>query len=171
MTYRTYAWVMALICGLAIPAGAATSADGSFDQQIFQADAGEKRVNPKAKTRGVITGTVAAKAEVQESDLLAATTARSRPGSIIVVDNALLVSVHGNAMVYNGRRNMGNEQTFNKATVASVNHSFNNSTGVANINVAAGNLNIQSISYSGLDLSASGLLATGGSVKPAATGK
>ena len=60
---------------------------------------------------------------------------------------------------------------YNKATVASVNHSFNNSTGVANINVAAGNLNIQSISYSGPDLSSSGLLATGGSVKPAATGK
>jgi hypothetical protein len=44
-------------------------------------------------------------------------------------------------------------------------------TGVANINVAAGNLNIQSISYSGPDLSSTGLLATGGSVKPAATGK
>ena len=171
MTYRTYAWVMVLICGLAIPSGAATSADGSFDQQIFQAEAGEKLVNPMAKTPGVITRTVAAKADLQENDLLAATTARSRPGSIIVVDNALLVSVHGNAMVDNGRRNMGNEQTYNKATVASVNHSFNNSTGVANINVAAGNLNLQSISYSGPDLSSSGLLATGGSVKPAATGK
>ena len=126
---------------------------------------------PWQKLVGVITGTVAAKADVQDSNLLAATTARSKPGSIIVVDNALLVSVHGNAMVDNGRRNMGNEQTFNKATVASVNHSFNNSTGVANINVAAGNMNTQSISYSGPDLSANGLLATGGSVKPAATGK
>ena len=106
---------MALICGLAIPAGAATSADGSFDQQIFQADAGEKPVNPMAKTPGVITRTVAAKADVQENDLLAATTARSKPGSIIVVDNALLVSVHGNAMVDNGRRNMGNEQTLQQS--------------------------------------------------------
>jgi hypothetical protein len=162
---------MALICGLAIPAGAATSADSAFDQQIFQADACEKPVNPMAKIGGVITRTVAVKADVQESDLLAATTAPSKPGSIVVVDNALLVSVHGNAMVQNGRRNTGNEQTFNKTNVASVNHSFNNSTGVANINVAAGNLNIQSISYSGPDLSSGGLLATGGSVKPAATGK
>ncbi len=147
MTYRTLAWVMALICGLAIPSGAATSADDSSIQQIFQP---------------------ALKADVQGNDLLAATTAQGEAGSIIVVDNALLVSVHGNAMLGNVRRL---ETTFNKTTVASLNNSYNNSTGVANINVASGNLNTQTINFSGPDLSSSGLLATGGSVKAAGTSK
>ncbi len=171
MTYRTYALVMALICGLAIQAGPAFSAENSFEQQIFQPAAGEKPVNTLAQTPGVITRNLAAIAVVQENDVLAATTARSKAGSIIVVDNAILVSVHGNAMVSNGMGIMGNEMTYTKATVASLNNSFNNSTGVANINVAAGNLNIQTIHYSGPDLSSSGLLAASGSAKPAATGK
>ena len=154
MAYPALAGIMVLICGLAIPAGAATLTDGLSDQV--------------ATTRGVITSPMAAKAAVLSSDILAATTALNKAGSIIVVDNALLVSVHGNAMVDNGRRL---EKTFNKSTVASLNHSFNNFTGVANVNVAAGNLNVQSINYSGPDLSSIGPLANGGSAKPAATRK
>jgi hypothetical protein len=50
-----------------------------------------------------------------------------------------------------------------------LNNSFNKFTGAANTNVAAGNLNIQSIYYSGPDLSSNGLLANGGLAKLAAT--
>ena len=168
MAYRTLAWIMALICGLAIPAGAATSADGLFDQPIFQSDAGKNLVNTTAKTKGVITRNSAAKADVQENGILAAATAHGQAGSIIAVDNALLVSVHGNALVDAG---LGNATTYNKNTVASLDHSFNQAIGVANINVAAGNLNSQSIYYSGPDLSSIGLLANGGVAKLAATHK
>jgi hypothetical protein len=106
MAYRTLAWVMALICGLAIPAGAATLTDGFSDQPIFQSDACEKLVNAMAKTPGVIARNI-----TQESGIPAATTAPSQAGSIIAVDNAILVSVHGNAMVDNGMRN---EKTYKK---------------------------------------------------------
>ena len=54
MTYRTLAWVMALIVGLAVPAGAANLAGGFFDEPIFQADAYKQLVNLRAKTRGVV---------------------------------------------------------------------------------------------------------------------
>jgi hypothetical protein len=168
MAYRTLAWVMALICGLAIPAGAGTLADGFFDQQIYPAEVGEKLVNTAAMTRGVITSTIGVKGEVLESGILAATTAQSNAASIIVADNALLVSVHGDTLVGKGK---SIDKTYNKATVASLNNSFNNSTGVANINMAAGNLNVQTINYSGPDLSSNGLLANGGSAKPSATRK
>ena len=76
------------------------------------------------------------------------------------MDNALLVSVNGNELVDHG---VGNRIHYNKTTVASFNNSFNNSTGVANVNIASGNLNIQTTYYSGPDLSSSGLLANGGS--------
>ena len=39
--------------------------------------------------------------------------------------------------------------TYDKTTVASFNNNFNNSTGVANVNLASGNLNIQRTYYSG----------------------
>ena len=61
MAYRTLAWVMALIVGLAVPAGAATLAGGFFDEPIFQADAYEKLVNLRAKTRGVVARNIARK--------------------------------------------------------------------------------------------------------------
>jgi hypothetical protein len=68
---------------------------------------------------------------------------------------------------------MVNETTYNKTTVASVKDSFNNFTGVANINVAAGNLNTQSVSfsYSGPDLLSNGLVAASGPAKQGATRK
>ena len=50
MAYRTLAWVIALICGLAIPAGAGTLGVVSFDEPIFQPGASEKLVNLRAKT-------------------------------------------------------------------------------------------------------------------------
>jgi hypothetical protein len=154
MAYPTLAGVMVLICGLAILAGAASLTNGLSEQM--------------ATTQGVIPNPMAVKAAVLSNDVLAATTALNKAGSIIVVDNALLVSVHGNAMVDNG---MPIEKTYHNSTVASLNHGFNNSTGVANINVAAGNLNLQSIYYSGPDLASIGSLANGGSAKPAATHK
>ena len=52
---------------------------------------------------------------------------------------------------------------YNKTTVASCTNSFNHSIGVTNLNVASGNLNVQTTYYSGPDLSSSGLLAHGGS--------
>ncbi len=60
------------------------------------------------------------------------------------VDNALLVSVNGNKVADHGRG-----MTYDKTTVASFNNNFNNSTGVANINVASGNMNMQKTYYSG----------------------
>ncbi len=59
MTYRTLAWVMALIVGLAVPAGAASLAGGFFDEPIFQADAYKQLVNLRAKTRGVVARNIA----------------------------------------------------------------------------------------------------------------
>ena len=52
------------------------------------------------------------------------------------VDNALLVSVNGNAVVDRG---LDNANTYNKTSVASLKNCFNNSTGVANVNLASGN--------------------------------
>jgi hypothetical protein len=173
MTYRTLACIMAFICGLVIPAGAATSADGLFDQPILQPAVGEKLASTMVTLR-LTTRNVAGETGVLDSGTLAATTAQSKGGSIVVVDNALLVSVHGNAMVNSGPGSgMVNETTYNKATVAFLKDSFNNSTGVANINVAAGNLNTQSVyfSYSGPDLLSNGLTAASGSAKPGATRK
>ena len=76
------------------------------------------------------------------------------------MDNALLVSVNGNELVDHG---VVNRMNYDKSTVASFTNSFNNFTGVANFNIATGNLNIQRTNYSGPDLSSSGLLANGGS--------
>jgi hypothetical protein len=158
MTYRTLAWVMVLICGLALPAGAASLAGGFFDEPIFQPGAYETLVSLRAKTRGVVTRNFAAKALVQDRALLTAPAALSKPGSLIAVDNALLVTVNGHET---GDRGLSNATTYNKNTVASVKNDFNNFTGVANVNVAAGNLNTQKTYYSG-DLPPS-VLANGGS--------
>ena len=79
------------------------------------------------------------------------------------MDNALLVSVNGNAVVDRG---LGNANTYNKTSVASLNNNFNNSTGVANVNIASGNNNIQKTYYSGS--LPSELLASGGSGSQAA---
>ena len=155
MTYRTLAWAMALIVGLAVPAGAASLAGGFFDEPIFQADAYNQLVNLRAKTRGAVARNVAVKTGVQNNDILAATTGK---GGVNVVDNALLVSVNGNKVADHG---ISNEMTYNKTTETSFNNNFNNSTGVANINIASGNLNVQKTYYSGPDLS--GLLANAGS--------
>jgi len=158
MTYWTLAWLGALIFGLAIPAGAATLADGFFDEPIFPLHAYEQLVNIRAKTRGVIARNTATKTAVQESGMLAATTPKSKVGNIMAVDNALLVSVSGNAGLDKPLGNVGNANTYNESTVASVNGKF---IGVTNVNVAAGNLNNQSTYYSGPDLS--GLQASVGS--------
>jgi hypothetical protein len=164
MGYWTLAWLMALICGVALPAGAATLAGGFFDEPIIPPHAYEKLVGTMAKTRGVMARNITAKAAVPESGILAATTANSKAGSFHAVDNALLVSVNGNTTVNEG---MGNRMTYNKTTVASVNNSYNNFNGVVNLNVTSGNLNTQTANYSGPDLSANGLLANGGSTKVA----
>ncbi len=134
MTYRTVAWVMALIVGLAVPAGAASLAGGFFDEPIFQADAYKQLVNLRTKTRGVVARNFAVKTAVQNDDILAATTGKG--GSVNVVDNALLVSVNGNEVADQG---LSNGMTYNKTTVASLKNSFNNFTGVANVNIASGN--------------------------------
>ena len=102
MTYRTLAWVMALIVGLAVPAGAASLAGGFFDEPIFQADAYNQLVNLRAKTRGVAARNFAVKTAAQNNDILAATTGK---GGSVIVDNALLVSVNGNKLADQGRRN------------------------------------------------------------------
>lgn len=162
MTYRTLAWLMALICGLAIPAGAATLGDGFFDQPIFPPHAYEQLANLRAETRGVIARNTVAKDAVQDRGMLAATTAKSKGG--IVVDNALLVSVNGNALVDKGLGNAHN--TYNKNITASVNNSFIDSIGVANMNAGVGNFQNQSTSFSGS--LPSGLLASGGSTNAAA---
>ena len=168
MRYRTLAWVMALICGLAIPAGAANLEGGFFDQPIFQPDAYEKLVSIKATTWGKVTRNIALKASGQDRGILATTTGRGYTDSIIAVDNALLVSVNGNDLVAEG---LAAEKTFNKTTVASVKDNFNHFTGVANVNVAAGNLNVQKTYYSGPDLAAGGLMSNGGSSKLTAISK
>ena len=161
MTYRTLAWLMALICGLAIPAGAATLGGGFFDEPLFPPRAHEQLVNTRAQARGRIASNTAAKSAVQGRGMLAATTAKSK-GSI-VVDNALLVSVNGNALVDKGLGSAHN--TYNKNITASVNNSFNNSIGVANMNAASGNFQNQSTSFSGS--LPSGLLASGVSANQA----
>ena len=79
------------------------------------------------------------------------------------MDNALLVSVNGNEVADHG---LSNAMTYNKTTVASLNNNFNNSTGVANVNIASGNHNIQKTYYSGS--LPSELLASGGSANLAA---
>ncbi len=93
MAYRTLAWVVALIVGLAVPAGAGTLASGFFDEPIFQADAYKQLVSIRAKTRGVAARNLAVKTAVQNNDILASTTGKG--GSVNIVDNALLVSVNG----------------------------------------------------------------------------
>ena len=143
MTYRTVACVMALIVGLAVPAGAANLAGGFFDEPIFQADAYKQLVSLRAKTQGVVARTFAVKTAVQNNDILAATTGK---GGTFIVDNALLVSVNGNAVVDRG---LDNANTYNKTSVASLKNCFNNSTGVANVNLASGNFNVQKTYYSG----------------------
>ena len=104
----------------------------------------------------MVARNIAVKTAVQNNDILAATTGKG--GSVNVVDNALLVSVNGNKVADHG---ISNGMTYNKTTVASFNNNFNNSTGVANINIASGNLNIQKTYYSGS--LPSELLASGGS--------
>jgi hypothetical protein len=146
---------MALIVGLAVPAGAASLAGGFFDEPIFQADAYKQLVNLRTKTRGVVARNTGGKTEVQNNDILATTTGK---GGTFIIDNALLVSVNGNAVVDQG---LGNPNTYNKTTVAALNNNFNNSTGVANVNIASGNMNIQKTYYSGS--LPSELLASGGS--------
>lgn len=168
MAYWTLAWLMALICGLALPAGAATLAGSFFDEPIIPPHAYEKLVGTMAKTRGVIARNITAKAAVPDSGILAAIPANSKAGGIHAVDNALLVSVNGNAT---GNESIGNRMTYNKTSVASVNNSYNNFNGVVNLNVTSGNLNTQTANYSGPDLSANGLLANSGSTKAAAIGK
>jgi hypothetical protein len=158
MTYRTMACVMALIVGLAVPAGAASFWGGFFDEPIFQSDAYKQLVNIKAKTRGVAARNFAVKTAAQNNDVLAATAGKG--GSVNVVDNALLVSVNGNKVADQG---ITNGLSYDKTAVTSFTNNFNNSTGVANINLASGNLNVQKTYYSGPDLSASGLLANAGS--------
>jgi len=159
MAYRTIAWAIAIIVGLAVPAGAGSLAGGFFDEPIFQADAYKQLVNIRAKTR-VVVRTFAVKTADQNNDILAATTAK---GNSVIVDNALLVSVNGNAVVDRGLRHAN---TYNKTSVASLKDCFNNSTGVANVNLASGNHNIQRTYYSG---SLPGeLLASGGSASQAA---
>jgi hypothetical protein len=168
MTYRTLAWVMALICGLAVPAGGATLAGGFFDVPIFQPGAYAKLVSLKAKTRGVVARNIKVKAAVQAGAMQDADMADSKGGGINIVDNALLVSVNGNEVV-----NTGLEQgmTYQKTTFSASNHSYNNFTGVSNVNMVAGNMNTQTTIYSGPDLSASGLLANGGTTKLTAVNK
>ena len=160
MTYRTVACVMALIVGLAVPAGAASFLGGVFDEPIFQADAYKQLVNFRTKPRGVVARNFAVRAGAQNDDILAATTGKG--GSVNIVDNALLVSVNGNETGNKGIRSGNN---YNKTIVASLN-CFKNTPGVANVNITAGNLNTQITSYSGPDLS-SGLLASGGSTSQA----
>ncbi len=90
---------MALICGLAIPAGGATLAGGFFDEPIFQPGAYEKLISMKVGTRGVVARNIKGKAEVQAGAMLDADMAESKGGGINIVDNALLVSVNGNEVV------------------------------------------------------------------------
>jgi hypothetical protein len=90
MAYRTLAWVMALICGLAIPAGAGTLGSGFFDEPIFQPGAYEKLVNLRAKTRGEVGRNIAVNTAVQNSGIQASTPAHSKSGSIFSVEYALL---------------------------------------------------------------------------------
>jgi hypothetical protein len=158
MTYRTMACVLALIVGLAVPAGAASLGGEFFDEPIFQPDAYKQLVNLRAKTRGVAARNVAVKTAAQNNDILAATTGKG--GSVNIVDNALLVSVNGNKVADHG---ISNEMIYNKTAVTSFNNNFNNSTGVANVNIVSGNMNVQTTYYSGPDLSANGLLANAGS--------
>lgn len=162
MAYRTLAWVVALIVGLAAPASAGTLASGFFDEPIFQPDAYKQLVSIRAKTRGVVARNAGGITAVQNNDILAATTGKG--GSFNIVDNALLVSVNGNMVADYGR---ARAMTYDKTTVAAFNNNFNNSTGVANINITAGNFNTQKTYYSGPDLS-SAQLANGGSGSQAA---
>jgi hypothetical protein len=153
MTYRTLVWVMALIVGLAVPAGAASLASGFFDEPIFQADAYNQLVNLRAKTRGEAARNFAVKAAAQNNDILAATTGK---GGSVIVDNALLVSVNSDKL-----SDQGKGMTCDQTTVTSFNNNFNNFTGVANVNLASGNHNIQRTYSSGL--LPSELLANAGS--------
>ena len=155
MAYRTLAWVMALIVGLAVPAGAASLAGGFFDEPIFQADAYKQLVSLRAKTRGVAARNLAVKTPVQNNDILASTTGKG--GSVNIVDNALLVTVNGNET---GDKGIG--ITYNKTTVASLRNCYYKGPGVWCVNITAGNFNTAKTSYSGPDLS-SALLAGGGS--------
>jgi hypothetical protein len=155
MTYRTLACVMALIVGLAVPAGAASLAGGFIDEPIFQADAYKQLVNLRAKTRGVVARNTGGETAIQNNDILADTTGK---GGTFIVDNALLVSVNGNETGDNG---ISGVITYNKTSGHSLKNSFNNSTGVANVNIASGNMNIQKTYYSGS--LPSELLASGGS--------